>query len=111
MDSATELQSVGVNIFSHAYCKNEAYPHLNFALNSDNLCAGLPDGEDADILPDGDKAPCQGDSGGPLVCNNNGVLTLTGIFSYNFPPCAVAGLPTVYGDVFAYIDWIKSTIN
>ena len=106
---SSELRSIGVNIFSDEYCI-ETHALNDFAIASDEFCAGLPDSNDADSLADGGKDTCVGDSGGPLVCNRNGALTLTGIVSGE-RNCAEKGKPRMYGDVFEYNDWIRSVIN
>ena len=108
-DFSNELKSVGVNIFSDEYCTAHHF-YSGFYADPDEICAGLPDSGDADVLSDGGKDACQGDSGGPLVCDRDGALTLTGIVSWGFG-CAEDGKPGMYGDVFEYNDWIRKTIN
>ena len=112
-DLSNELKSVGVNIFSDEYCAaHHFYGGFLAYTNPDEICAGLPDSDDADNLSDGGKGACKGDSGGPLVCDRDGVLTLAGIVSYNRGfGCAEEGRPGMYGDVFEYNDWIRETIN
>merc|ERR1712113_1035773 len=106
--TSNTLQSVGVNIFSDEYCVAHTGYGPN-AISSDEMCAGLPDGDDADTLTDAGKDSCQGDSGGPLICNVNGKATLNGIVSWG-NECASAGYPGVYGEVFDYKTWITSTM-
>ena len=104
--SATILQEVGVNVFSDDYCL--ANTDQNGANNSDEFCAGKPDGN-GNMLTDAGTDSCQGDSGGPLLCNVAGVATITGVVSHG-PGCAREGGAGVYGDVFHFKDWIESTI-
>nr|QHB21576.1 venom S1 protease 33 [Platymeris rhadamanthus] len=57
------------------------------------------------------KGSCQGDSGGPLLWldKETNRYTLLGLVSFG-KNCA-STIPTVNTDVFAYIDWIKRTIE
>lgn len=95
-----QLKSVGVNIFSQDYCvkhTKKVCPGQNggadYSWNcseaekvfegvaSDDICAGVPDGDDADDLIEMGIDSCQGDSGGPLICPINGKATLVGVVS------------------------------
>ena len=103
-----KLQSAGVNLMSEEYCL--AHSTEGFAIESDEMCAGIPD-MNANGFTDGGVDSCQGDSGGPLVCKNMyGDAVLTGIVSWG-NGCAAEGSPGVYGNVFSYLDWINATMN
>ena len=96
--TSSELRSVGVSVFSAEDCE-ERHACDNFELNNDEFCAGDEGGDS-----------CSGDSGGPLICENDDLLTLTGIVSRGYG-CAQANYPGIYGDVFEYIDWIDNVMN
>ena len=96
------LQSVGVNIFSDAYCQSNTF--YGNQIQSDEMCAGLPD-VDGNGKTDAGKDSCQGDSGGPLICNVGGKATVNGIVSWG-AGCAEEGKPGVYGETFDYKSWI-----
>ena len=105
---AAKLQSAGVNLMSEEYCL--AHSTEGFSIESDEMCAGIPD-MNANGFTDGGVDSCQGDSGGPLVCKNMyGDAVLTGIVSWG-NGCAAEGSPGVYGNVFSYMDWINATMN
>ena len=53
---------------------------------ADDICAGIPDGDDADELIEMGVDSCQGDSGGPLICPINGKATLVGVVSRGGQP-------------------------
>uniref|UniRef100_A0A1I8NQL5 Peptidase S1 domain-containing protein n=1 Tax=Stomoxys calcitrans TaxID=35570 RepID=A0A1I8NQL5_STOCA len=90
---SNEILYVSATIFRHSYCKR-VLP----TFGGKKICAG-------DLLyPERDS--CQGDSGGPLICDvSSSIGFVTGIVSYGYG-CA-AGYPSVYTNVFSYLDWIK----
>ncbi|CAG5104899.1 Oidioi.mRNA.OKI2018_I69.chr1.g1651.t1.cds [Oikopleura dioica] len=102
---SSTLQSVGVNYMSQEYCLNNSYQSF---LVADDICAGIPDLNEDDII-DGGKDACQGDSGGPLICPINGRATLSGVVSRG-TGCAWEGYPGLYSSVFAAKSWIQETI-
>lgn len=53
---------------------------------------------------------CFGDSGGPLVYNDNGVNKLVGLASF-VKGCATPNSYDVFTSVYAYTNWINSTIS
>ena len=102
MASADTLQSLNVNIYSDAYCLNNA--HADTAENivpSEEFCAGWMEGG---------KDSCQGDSGGPLICVENGEPVQYGVVSWGIG-CAGENNPGVYAQVSNYIDWMACTID
>ena len=78
---------------------------------ADDICAGIPDGDDADDLIEMGVDSCQGDSGGPLVCDikapgdDKGSAVLVGVTSWG-GVCGVAGSPGVYANVHYFREWI-----
>jgi secreted trypsin-like serine protease len=96
------LQQVDLLIVSQSAC-NDAYQG---DITDNMLCAGYPQGG---------KGGCFGDSGGPLVIQNpteNNRWELIGITSFvQFPiggiKCGQSGYPTVFTDVYEYLDWIE----
>lgn len=86
-----------VNHVTYENCRS-AYDKYNFAIDEEKqLCAG---GER-------DKGTCAGDSGGPLMFFDAGKLSIVGIVSFGTKPCAEAGIPGVFVNVWSYIDWIN----
>ena len=84
-----------------------------FALNEDELCAGLPhNSRQAKNLKDNyvtspGKDSCQGDSGGPLVCDLNKQAVLVGVVSYG-GGCGEEGKPGIYANVNYFKNWLGS---
>lgn len=76
-------------------------PGRNVELGQGQICAGGLEGMD----------PCKGDGGGALVYEKkDGLAEITGIVSFGANPCGQKDFPSVYTKVFAYLDWIKSSI-
>ena len=50
---------------------------------------------------------CTGDSGGPLTCIRDGQPYLVGVITRG-SGCGDAGSPTLYADIYHYLDWINS---
>ncbi|XP_063631800.1 phenoloxidase-activating enzyme-like [Cydia splendana] len=80
----------------HAYNKTQ----FNVQLSNGQLCAG---GKNRDS--------CRGDTGGPLMLLKGQTTELAGIVSFTITPCGREDIPGVYTKVFAYNDWIKTTIE
>ncbi|KAJ8708821.1 hypothetical protein PYW08_010203 [Mythimna loreyi] len=77
------------------------YNKRKVVLAEGQLCAGGLEGNDA----------CKGDGGGPLVYENNeGLVELFGIVSFGPNPCGQKDFPSVYTNVYVYLDWIKTVI-
>ena len=60
---------------------------------------------------------CSGDSGGPLIVNEGGYSVVIGVTSFGYDPtqsktetCNPKGV-SVYGEVQAYLPWIKNIIG
>jgi len=103
-----EMKSVGVNLFSYDYCNSHVSDQFKGAtVEGLEICAGTPD-KNGDGLTDNGSDSCQGDSGGPLTCLRDGQPVLTGVVSWGYG-CANTGLPGVYANTFAYMDWIETT--
>ena len=78
-----EIDAVPLNLFSNDFCDNHSvYSHFQTSLNQNQLCAGLPSGNDK-------IAPFNGkyveDFGGPLICldKTNQKPIFTGVASSN----------------------------
>jgi len=99
------LQEVDVNIVDPKSCQH-ALRHSGlgnrFRMHHGWLCAGGEEGKDA----------CSGDGGGPLVCgtNSGSPAVLTGLVSWGVG-CGEAGVPGVYTNIPAYLNWIRETIS
>ncbi|XP_012551219.2 melanization protease 1 isoform X3 [Bombyx mori] len=90
-------QSTVVNLVPQARCKF-FYP----ALSDTQLCAAGYSGEDT----------CKGDSGGPLMTVYGGKYFVVGVVSGKRAdsPCGTS-MPSLYSNVYRYIDWIRSNIR
>ncbi|XP_059154219.1 plasma kallikrein-like [Physella acuta] len=53
---------------------------------------------------------CMGDSGGPLSCKEDGRYYIVGVISAGFD-CGMKELPNIMVSVYAWLDWIKTTIK
>ncbi len=97
----THLNELHAPIISNAVCRSQRYWGNNITPNK--VCAGYSR-----------HGICRGDSGGPLVCNNNGnsPYSLVGVTSYVSRGCRNQDgrKPSVFTNVFSYLDWIQSTI-
>lgn len=101
-----EILSAGVNILGPDYCQK--YSNVG-KLNSDDICAGLPD-FDGDGLTDAGKDACQGDSGGPLICVEDGRATVVAVVSRG-AGCGQKGQPGLYSSTWSSKDWIVKTVT
>ncbi|CAH2037374.1 unnamed protein product, partial [Iphiclides podalirius] len=90
-------QSTVVNLVPHDECQRY-YPYLS----PSHLCAAGKTGEDT----------CKGDSGGPLMMLYGGKYYVIGIVSGKRAdaPCGTA-VPSLYTNVFQYLQWIRNNIN
>ncbi len=98
--SATRLNELTSPIISNEVCGFDDYWGDHVTLNT--VCAGSSR-----------HGACVGDSGGPLVCNNNAAspYTLVGVTSRVPPHCRNPDgtKPTVFTNVYNYLDWIQTT--
>ncbi|XP_047995220.1 serine protease easter-like [Leguminivora glycinivorella] len=90
-------QSTVVHLVPQGECKAH-YPHLTRR----HVCAAGHTGEDT----------CKGDSGGPLMMLYRGKHFVAGIVSGKRAdsPCG-STVPSLYTNVFNYLDWIKANIR
>ena len=85
----------------------------DFALNEDEVCAGLPHNsrqqknQKNNYVTAPGKDACQGDSGGPLICSINQKAVLVGVVSYG-NGCGEEGWPGIYAKVDFFREWFKS---
>jgi len=101
-----DMQSVGVNLFSHEYCNDKVNPDfVGATMEGLEICAGTPD-RDGNGLIDNGKDSCQGDSGGPLTCVRDGQPVLAGVVSWGYG-CANEGYPGVYANMYAFTGWVE----
>ncbi|XP_059142338.1 uncharacterized protein LOC131929969 [Physella acuta] len=74
--------------------------------------AELMSGADSFICLDTEpgQSTCSGDSGGPLLCKENGKYYVVGVTAAGFY-CDNGELPPYTESVYAYLDWIKTSIK
>ena len=97
------LQEVDVPVVGPAVCEEALRREglgQRFKLHPGWLCAGGEDGKDA----------CSGDGGGPLVCQVGDSMELAGLVSWGVG-CGKQGVPGVYTNIAAYVNWIRETVN
>jgi trypsin len=88
------LKTLNVSLLSPDLCVSKFGSDYNFITQ---ICAG-----NLYISLD----ICCGDSGSSLYCMRDGFWTLTGIVSYTGSKCG-DGFPSVYTNVFPFLEWIK----
>ncbi|XP_055334745.1 serine protease 41-like [Paramacrobiotus metropolitanus] len=98
------LRTVDVPLLSNAYCQM-AYQNAlrlpTFRLDRANICAGAEGGRDT----------CSRDGGAPLTCGvSSGSPVLVGVSSWGYH-CGRSGVPSVYTDLSAVLEWIKSRLS
>ncbi len=92
------LQRVSMQTYGDATCAQDFGPTYDSATS---LCA----------RPPSDATACQGDSGGPLAAfDDDGFWRELGIVSYGGGNCNAQDT-TVFAEVAAYTDWIRSTVT
>ncbi|XP_068624275.1 phenoloxidase-activating enzyme-like isoform X2 [Battus philenor] len=78
------------------------YSENNLTMWQGQLCAGGEEGKDA----------CKGDSGGPLMYKDERDLhTVAALISYGARPCGQRDVPSVYTNVYVYLQWIRDHIK
>lgn len=80
-------------------CKN-LYRGQHLNIIKSQLCVG----------GDGIVDSCQADSGGPLMIISEEKWHVVGIVSFGFG-CGIKNWPSIYTDVFSYINWIQDKIK
>lgn len=95
--TSSQLLEVDLPIISDADCAAYYGSSTNGAFE---VCAGVPEGG---------KDSCQGDSGGPLMVGSGSEALLIGIVSWG-EGCARAGVPGVYAEVAALVDFIEQFV-
>uniref|UniRef100_A0A182P240 Peptidase S1 domain-containing protein n=1 Tax=Anopheles epiroticus TaxID=199890 RepID=A0A182P240_9DIPT len=60
------------------------------------------------LTGDGGRAACTGDSGGPLTINESGQTIQVGVTSFGSANGCTSGMPTVYGRITYFLDWIRA---
>ena len=90
-----QLRDVTLSAMAMDECRR-VYAQNGQALTEHQLCVGYSQGG---------KDSCQGDSGGPLVVKRGDIWVQFGVVSWG-AGCAQPGLPGVYTNVAAYVDWI-----
>jgi len=98
------LQEVDVPVVGHRVCERALRRNggmgRRFQLHPGWICAGGERGKDA----------CSGDGGGPLVCQVGDSMELAGLVSWGVG-CGEEGVPGVYTNIAAYVNWISETIS
>ena len=98
------LQEVDVPVMGHRACekalREQGWLGERFQLHPGSVCAGGEAGKDA----------CQGDGGGPLVCQVGDSMELAGLVSWGVG-CGQQGVPGVYTNIAAYVNWIRETVS
>merc|ERR1711887_403391 len=110
-NTSNKMREVGINLMSIDFCndpKNVHNDYVGATIKDLEMCAGTPDGDDANTMVDAGKDACQGDSGGPLTCVRDGQPVVAGVVSWGFD-CAFEGQPGVYANTYHYTDWILAT--
>ena len=46
-----------------------------------------------------------------MICNQNGAAVLTGVTSWGRDKCGTEGYPGIYGNIYAYLTWIRSVVD
>merc|ERR1711970_1217667 len=93
------LREAQRTVLTNSECKEKIflYEHIYGPIAKTHICAD-----------NGVAYGCNGDEGGPLMCKRNGVYELVGVTSRFWRQCNK--MPTIFMRVFAFQDWIKTTI-
>lgn len=77
---------------------SKAYEQFNIKIDREyQICAGS----------ERNKGTCAGDSGGPLMLITNRKIYINGVVSFGTKPCAEAGVPGIYTNIWPYMNWIN----
>lgn len=76
-----------------------------YRVPSTQICTFNPSGGVGGVA----TGSCRGDSGGPLVLQDGERWILVGVVSFGFDVCAEK--PSMYTNVYSYMDWINKTIS
>jgi len=94
------LQQVVIDAIDPQTCKDD-YP--NVPIDDTMVCAGNQ--------TFGGQGSCFGDSGGPLLAHREDKWVLYGIVSMGGIPCDDPKLPTIFGYVPIFVDWVKQIMQ